>query len=226
MAAESKDNQFKWFVKLSETQGLEAANKYAEILSQIPLHVEQVMSKPPMAMNTPPMPNVDLMFESLVNGPATTLNNLLGKKEHLPNDAPFSMGGKVATLSNRNGSDHTSIASINDLMNVHQNELLQAKNVLQKPQQQSVPLYQRQATGSSTFNVQSNSMQMPLAALGGDISDHSLFENLFNHNGGLNQSHTTNDLLGNAQHFQGLPPLQSFVNPVKTLSNSVHMTQK
>lgn len=134
MVAESKENQFKWFMKLSETQGLEAAHKYAEILSQIPVHLEPVLPKPPMAMNTPPIPNIDLMFENL--GP--TINNLLTKKEHLPNDATsFSLGGKMATLSNRNGSDHSSITSINDLINVHQNEMgLQGKNSLQKPQQQ------------------------------------------------------------------------------------------
>lgn len=248
MATESKENQFKWFMKLSETQGLEAAHKYAEILSQIPMHLEPpVMSKPPtMAMNTPPIPNVDLMFENLVNTPSFT--NLLAKKDHLPNDStPFSMGGgggggvnKIAsTLSNRNGSsDHTSIASINDLINAHQTELnLQVKNQQQlqkaasQPQPQSVPLYQRQA--GSTYNMQANNlqaknMQMPLANTmpGNDINDHSIFENLFNHNGGLSQGHAANDLLGNAQHFQGLPPLSNFVSPVKSMSNSVHLTQK
>lgn len=100
----------------------------------------------------------------------------------------------------------------------------------QQQQQQSVPLYQRQAAGSygmQTNAIQSNNMQMSLTTLGSDINDHTTFENLFNHNGGgLGHSHTTNDLLGNAQHFQGLPPLQSFVNPVKSMSNSVHMSQK
>lgn len=260
MAAESKENQFKWFMKLSETQGLEAAHKYAEILSQIPMHLEPpVMPKPPtMAMNTPPIPNVDLMFENLVNAPSLT--NLLTKKDHLPNDAtPFSIGGvgvgvgvgnKVASsLSNRNGSDHTSIASINDLINqAHQSELnLQAKNQQQQHQQQqqlqkaasqpppqsaqSVPLYQRQAGATYNMhanNLQANNMQMPLAATmaGNDLNDHNLFENLFNHNGGLSQGHAANDLLGNAQHFQGLPPLSNFVSPVKSMSNSVHLTQK
>lgn len=249
MLTESKENQFKWFVKLSETHGLEAANKYAEILSQIPLHLESVMSKPPMGMSTPSIPNPDLMFENLMNGPAPGMGNLLGKKDHLPNESTSFLGGNlnVPTISNRNGSDHSSIANLNDLLNTRQNDhVMQGKKPQTQPpqpqlqpqhppqpqpqpqaqplQQQSVPLYQRQA--GTTFNIQSNNMQMPMMAPTNEVSDHNLFENLFNHNGGLSQGHISTDLHGNAQHFQGLPPLQSFVSPVKPLTNSVHLTQK
>lgn len=226
MATESKDNQFKWFVKLSETQGLEAANKYAEILSQIPQHIEAVMPKTPMTLNAPTIQNVDLMFENLVNGPAPNLASLIGNKEHPSNDtAPFR--GNLPSVPNRNGSDHSSVTSLNDLLLVQQNDLeLHAKNSMHKHQpQQTVPLYQRQA--GSSFNIQPSNMQMPMMTHGNDIGDHNLFENLFNHNGSnLNQSHASNDLHGNAQHFQGLPPLPSFVNPAKSLSNPVNMTQK
>lgn len=215
MATESKENQFKWFVKLNETQGPEAANKYVEILNQMP----SVMTKPPMGINASTQ-NMDLMFDNLVNGPAPHLSSLLCKKEHLPNDAPPFISGNVSALPNRNSNDATSIASLNELINARQNnELGMHKTSIQKQaQQQSVPLYQRQA--ANNFN-----MQMAMITPTNDITDNTLFENLFNHNGGPNQSHISNDLHGNAQHFQGLPPLQSFVNPVKPLSNSVHMTQ-
>lgn len=62
MAAESKENQFKWFVKLNETQGPEAANKYVEVLNQMP----SVMAKPMVGLNSTAQ-NVDLIYDNLVN---------------------------------------------------------------------------------------------------------------------------------------------------------------
>lgn len=219
MASESKENQFKWFVKLNETQGPEAANKYVEILNQMP----SVMPKAMMGLNSTAQ-NVDLIYDNLVTSPAPSLSSLLSVNS--------------SVLSNRNSNDHSSIASLNELINARQsNDIgIHVKNSTQnqpqpqpqpQPQlqpQSGYPLYQRQA--GNNFNMQPNNMQMTMIPPANDITDNALFENLFNHNGGPNQGHISNGLHGNAQHFQGLPPLQSFVNPVKPLSNSIHVTQR
>lgn len=142
MALEPKDNQFKWYMKLSESHGIEAANKYAEILNQISLSVEStLMAKPTIPMNTAPATpnlnaNVDIMFESLVNGPAPILNDLLNAKKDLTNDSTgtFSMLGATAatSLPHRNG-DHSSILTANDLMNNRTADMgLQSKNSIQQ----------------------------------------------------------------------------------------------
>lgn len=213
MASESKDYQFSWFVNLSETQGLEAANKYAEILNQMTLHLETIMPKPSMAMNKPSISNVEQMFENLANGPTTSLNNSLCKNEHLPNDlSSFS-------LSSRNGSDHSSIACINDLINVCQNDL-GLKNVLHNQQQQ-----QTQPT-SPPPAMQPSNMQMALIATANDVAELNLYENLSNHNGGQKPNLIPPDMHGNAQHYQGLPSMQAFVNPANPLSGNPHITQK
>lgn len=138
------------------------------------------------------------------------------------------MSGNLSVLPNRNSNDHSSIASLNELINARQsNDIgLHMKNSTQnQPQPQSgYPLYQRQA--GNNFNIPANNMQMTMISPANEISDNTLYENLFNHNGGPNQGHISNGLHGNAQHFQGLPPIQSFVNPVKPLSNPTHVTQK
>lgn len=145
MALEPKDNQFKWYMKLSESHGIEAANKYAEILNQISISVEStLMAKPTIPMNTAPVTpnltaNVDIMFESLVNGPAPILNDLLNAKKDLANDTTgaFSMLGTANTsLPHRNG-DHSSILTANDLLNNRTADMvLQSKNVQQQHHQQ------------------------------------------------------------------------------------------
>lgn len=85
MALEPKENQFKWFVKLVETQGLEAANKYTEILRQVPLTIDQtpINQKTTMNMTQPKnvSTNADMVFDSLLSGPTPALNELLGVKE-------------------------------------------------------------------------------------------------------------------------------------------------
>lgn len=141
MALEPNDIQFKWYMKLSESHGIEAANKYAEILNQISLSVEStLMAKSTIPMNVPPVTpnltaNVDIMFESLVNGPAPILNDLLNAKKDLTNEpaGAFSILGTAATsLPHRNG-DHSSIMTANDLLNNRAGDMgLQSKNQIQQ----------------------------------------------------------------------------------------------
>lgn len=154
MACEPKENQYKWFLKLGETQGSEAANKYAEILGQVPLPVStatDLMTKqPPLSLNTPTMPNisanVDMMFENLVNGSTPILGDLLGKKD-VPNDTAFPLLG--APLSNRNGNDHASVLTTTDLLNPRPNVIPSSLQPPQNAAGSSQPLYRRQAGASA-----------------------------------------------------------------------------
>lgn len=143
MALEPRENQFKWFVKLVETQGLEAANKYTEILRQVQLSMEPThIAKPTLSLSNahqaPSMPNlgqnVDMAFDSLLSGPAPILSDLLAgaKDSNASIDAnAFPMLPTNTSISNRNG--HRSMLNAADMINAHNSELSIAN------QQQLVP---------------------------------------------------------------------------------------
>lgn len=127
IAMESKENQLKWFFKLVETQGLETANKFAELLRQVsnaalnpnlPNLVNSATANPQMTRagstgtggqgNTMTGLNsqVDLAFDYLMNGSSITqplLRDLFG----------FSMGreGSEAgsSIFNNSGSNSSGI---------------------------------------------------------------------------------------------------------------------
>lgn len=130
MAHEPKENQFKWFVKLVETQGLEAANKYTEILRQFqPMEPVHTMGKPITMSNsqqTPSLstlgPNIDMAFDTLLSGPAPILSDLLiGTKDgNASLDAnPFPLLPVNSSMSNRNGHRNNMLNM--DMVNAHSN---------------------------------------------------------------------------------------------------------
>lgn len=53
MAFEPKESQYKWYLKLLETQGQEAANKFTEVLRQVSAMMQQQQQQPPQ-VNKPP----------------------------------------------------------------------------------------------------------------------------------------------------------------------------
>lgn len=137
MALEPKENQFKWFVKLVETQGLEAANKYTEILRQVPLTLEQTTMNQKVTMNMSQpknvTPNTDIAFDSLLGGPSPALNELLGVKDatNLIDTNAFTMIS--ANAINRNAD--RSLLMANDLMGSHADAKPSSSSMLHGVQQ-------------------------------------------------------------------------------------------
>ncbi|XP_005175912.1 probable helicase with zinc finger domain isoform X1 [Musca domestica] len=54
MAFEPKESQYKWYLKLLETQGQDAANKFTEVLRQVSTMMQQQQPQPQQPVNKPP----------------------------------------------------------------------------------------------------------------------------------------------------------------------------
>lgn len=200
MAMEPKDFQYSWFLKLAETSA-ETAHKYREILCQLSMAMEPLISKNAI-VNTPPVtnftPQTDL-FDTLLSGNTPIISDLLG-----PKDLSDSVQFPNLPSSTRNGDRPIMPAAEQVPQRIPEPQHQQQQS------QQSIPLYRRQAgcsgqqSQASFDNARSSAMSQSTSDGDGSAN---LFDNLFNHNG------VNNTALSDTHHqfHQGLQ-LQNLAN--------------
>lgn len=197
MALESSEFQFKWFVKLVESHGLETANKYRDLLGQVSNAMEPISSKPLAAATTAPNPsnlnsNLDI-FDNLLSGNVPTISDLLGSKE-LTDPLPTSFPTLLSTNRTSDRLQASTVAAAD----------IAAPNIPNHfsvdEAHQSIPLYRRQAGASNNshppHHLQFDSGHSGQGGSGGirhptttsqtvvsDADSNNMFENIFNHNG-------------------------------------------
>ena len=84
MAFEPKESQYKWYLKLLETQGQEAANKFTEVLRQVSAMMQQQQQQPPPPppVNKPPQH----MQQPYLNTGGNSAGNV-AQQQLMPRDA-------------------------------------------------------------------------------------------------------------------------------------------
>lgn len=216
MALEPKDNQMKWFVRLMETQGIEAANKFTEILRQVPtLATSGVMNHhqmPPKAESNEL--ELDNIFDNL---PQPLLKDILGLSTTSSNAGSSSSGvSSGQMLGNGIMGSHSSKSSIDS-------ELIGSKD-----SHQSIPLYRRQAGQSYSSSIASSASTKnhSIASSTPDMLENNFFESIEK----LSQNFTSslfNQPFNEHNGFQaGLPPLQQLLNQANQVqSQQLHQQQ-
>ncbi|XP_063697246.1 probable helicase with zinc finger domain [Culicoides brevitarsis] len=212
MALESKDIQLKWFLRLMETQGIEAANKFTEILRQVPnlmsnSGMNNHQQQPMMPQKTESANDLELdnFFDNL---PQPLLKDILGlSTSNAPNL------GSTASHGTGLGSSHL---LGNGIMGSHSSKSSVDSEL--KDSHQSVPLYRRQAgqsySSSMASSTSASTKNHSIASSTPDILETNFFESIEK----LSQNFTTslfNQQTFNNDHngFQaGLPPLQQLLN--------------
>ncbi|XP_059608674.1 probable helicase with zinc finger domain [Phlebotomus argentipes] len=197
MSLEPKEFQLKWFFKLVETQGLEVAHKFAEILRQVPTpsaagKMAPVKDAAPQAgMNSLAGLNtqVDLAFDSLMSGssiPQPMLRELFG-------------GGSTSAASH--GMPFTSSGSSSGRGSEMLGELTPSPM-----SQQSVPLYRRQAS-QQHYSSSASSAGQSVTSGTPDLMDNHHHGSLFDSGTSLN---SYGSFMGNLDPFAaGLPSIQT-----------------
>lgn len=173
IAIESKENQMKWFMRLMETQGLEAANKFTEILRQVPTQTVTPSLPPPKPSVAAPPPTTeqfDLFLDDFMKSPTAAqplLKDILGYSN--PTQPVTS-----SAIPHVNNGYMTQPAKISSGGN------MEAELFGPKPgeQHQSIPLYRRQAgqsyagAGISTGNAAAPKIH-PSSVTSPDLMDQS-----------------------------------------------------
>lgn len=195
MAIESKDNQIKWFVRLMETHGIEAANKFSEILRQVPASAALNASTPTSASTNkvlaPGTDQFDIFLDDLMKSPTAVqplLKDIWGFSSAASSSSGVSSGGHQ--MSNGFMGSQSSKSSIDsaDLFGVAKTE--------------SIPLYRRAATQSYSNSSMASSKNQSIASSTPDLLDQS---NLFDSIEKLSQNFSSSLFTSNFNEQNGFP---------------------
>ncbi|XP_055529882.1 probable helicase with zinc finger domain isoform X2 [Wyeomyia smithii] len=212
VALQSKEFQYLWFIKLVETQGLEAANKFNDILRQVPTLTPSTSQQQPIQKKiNPPMPSpAELMLDNILNPNKDILgtNNIQHPTTMLH---PQQNIGSVLTNGNALlGSNNTKgLLEGVDLFGNMSASLTPTELpplINSNPAsatQQSVPLYRRQAGQNYQNSTGSSSTAQSIASSTPDLVDNHLQQSLFEAMEGKlhpNNGSNTNMLLSSIQN--------------------------
>lgn len=108
MAFEPKEVRYRWYLKLVETHGQEAANKFTEVLGQVMnmLHQHQQQQQQLMPNKMPPQMNANLSRNDIMPPQAAGMPPLMGAPTHAPNAAAAASNHRLNTNLNAAGNMH------------------------------------------------------------------------------------------------------------------------
>lgn len=186
MALQSKEYQYIWFIKLTETHGLDAANKFIDILRQVPTlataagHHNQ---QPHKKHNTLVPSQADLFLDNILNPNKDVLaptNIQQPTMLHQSQNSSISNGNALLAGQSGGKSLLESVDLFGNLSSTLQNDIpLMGSNSSASSSQQSVPLYRRQAGQNYQNSTASSSNAQSIASSTPDLLDNHLQQSLF-----------------------------------------------
>lgn len=184
VALQTKEFQYLWFIKLVETQGLEAANKFTDILRQVPTlasttaHHQQTHKK----LNALIPSQADLFLENLLNPNKDVLvptNLQQSAILHQSQNTSISNGNAMMGVQGNSKSLLENVDLFGNLSSPLPNELPLIGSNSSTSSQQSVPLYRRQAGQNYQNSTASSSNAHSIASSTSDLLDNHLQQTLF-----------------------------------------------
>ncbi|XP_058833823.1 probable helicase with zinc finger domain [Topomyia yanbarensis] len=206
VALQSKEFQYLWFIKLVETQGLEAANKFTDILRQVPLAPNTAQHQQPQKKLNPTMPSqADMILENIINPNKDVLGSTSlhhSTMLHPQQNVPSVLTNGNALLGPNNGKSLLEgVDLFGNMSSSLPNELPLISTNPPSTTQQSVPLYRRQAGQNYQNNSGGTSTAQSIASSTPDLLDNHLQQSLFESlDGKLHANNSSSMLFGGGQN--------------------------
>lgn len=186
VALQSKEYQYIWFIKLTETHGLDAANKFIEILRQVPNLATAAghHNQQPQKKHNPLIPSqADLFLDNILNTNKDVMaptNIQQPTMHHQSQNASVSNGNALLACQSGGKSLLDNVDLFGNLSSSLQNDIpLIGSNSSASSSQQSVPLYRRQAGQNYQNSTTSSSNAQSIASSTPDLLDNHLQQSLF-----------------------------------------------